>query len=135
MIYSTLINLHHKEYVQRLHYYTFAADLDIYVESCNTINELYNKLSFPKKTKDVNLSVYDHGNKWVKNFIKHTSCEWICKFDSRKGNSNQKWNNDKCRRECKKHQISEQDYMWKPAICSCENGKYLAIIIDNLVIM
>ena len=25
--------------------------------------------------------------------------------------------------------------MWKPAICSCENGKYLAIIIDNLVIM
>ena len=24
--------------------------------------------------------------------------------------------------------------MWNPALCSCENGKYLASIIDGLVI-
>ena len=28
--------------------------------------------------------------------IKHTSSEWRCEFDSRKFNSNQKWNNDNC---------------------------------------
>ena len=25
-------------------------------------------------------------------------------------------------------------YIWNPAICSCENGKYLASIIDDSVI-
>ena len=32
---------------------------------------------------------------------KHISWKCECKFDSRKCNSNQKWNNDKCRYECK----------------------------------
>ena len=32
---------------------------------------------------------------------KHISCECKCKFDGGKCNSNQKWNNDKCRCECK----------------------------------
>ena len=30
----------------------------------------------------------------------------------------------------KKHHICEKDYIWRP----CENGKYLANIIDDLVI-
>ena len=28
----------------------------------------------------------------------------------------------------------EKDYIWNPATCSCENGKYLAIIMDDSVI-
>ena len=28
----------------------------------------------------------------------------------------------------------EKDYIWNPTTCSCENGKYLASIIDDLVI-
>ena len=28
---------------------------------------------------------------------KHVSCECRCKFDGRKCNSNEQWNNDKCR--------------------------------------
>ena len=31
----------------------------------------------------------------------HMPCESKCKFDGRKCNSNQKWNNDKCWCECK----------------------------------
>ena len=30
---------------------------------------------------------------------KYTSCKCECKFDRKKCNSNQKWNNDKCRCE------------------------------------
>ena len=30
--------------------------------------------------------------------------------------------------------IYEKDYTWNPATCNCENGKYLASIIDDLVI-
>ena len=40
-----------------------------------------------------------------KTLTKHISCECKCKFDGRKCNSNQKWNNDKCRCECKKNII------------------------------
>ena len=56
------------------------------------------------------------------------------KFDGKKYNSNQWWNNDKCPFECKKHHICKKDYIWNPATCSCKNGKYLASIIDNSVI-
>ena len=34
---------------------------------------------------------------------KHISCKFKCKFDGRKCNSNQKYNNDKSRCKCKKH--------------------------------
>ena len=64
---------------------------------------------------------------------KDTSCECKIKFDGRKCNSNQKWNNDKCRWKCKKH-ICEMDYIWNTATCSCKNGRYFASIIDNSVI-
>ena len=37
----------------------------------------------------------------------------------------------KCQFECKKRHICEKDYIWKPAACGCENGKYLASIMDD----
>ena len=36
-----------------------------------------------------------------KTLIRHISSECKYKFDGRKWNSNQKWNDDKCRCECK----------------------------------
>ena len=30
---------------------------------------------------------------------------------------------------------AKKDYVWNPATCSCENGKYLASIRDNSAIM
>ena len=32
-----------------------------------------------------------------------------------------------------KHNICEKDYIWNPALCSCESRKYLASIIDDSV--
>ena len=65
---------------------------------------------------------------------KHVSCECKCNFDCRECNANQKWNNDKCRCECKKHHICVKDYIWNLATCSCKKYKYLASVIDNSVI-
>ena len=31
----------------------------------------------------------------------------------------------------KKIHASEKDYVWNPAICNCENGKYFASIMDD----
>ena len=46
----TLINLHFNEYTQGLHYYPFAVNLDRSTGSCNTLNNLSNKICAPSKT-------------------------------------------------------------------------------------
>ena len=64
-------------------------------KSCNTLNDLSNKVCVPHKTEDLNLSVFNMitGIK-LKILTKHISCECKCKFDGRKCNSNQWWNNN-----------------------------------------
>ena len=74
------------------------------------------------------------GKNESKVLTKDIPCKCKCKLDERKRNSNQKWNNDNCQYKCKKHHICEKDYIWNPATCSCENGKYLANIMDDSVI-
>ena len=54
---STLINLDPNEYNQELRYYPFAIKLDRCVGSCNTFNDLSNKVCIPNKTEDLNLTV------------------------------------------------------------------------------
>ena len=57
------------------------------VGSCNTLNDLYKKVCIPNMITEKNES---------KILTKDVSCECKCKFDERKCNSNQKWNNDEC---------------------------------------
>ena len=59
MIQPTLINLHPNEYSQEFHCYPFAVNLDRCVGSCNTLNDLSNKVCIPNKTEDLNLSVFN----------------------------------------------------------------------------
>ena len=54
-----LINLHPNEYSQEFHYYPVAVKLDRCVGSCNTINDLSNKVCVPNKTEHLNLSVFN----------------------------------------------------------------------------
>ena len=59
MIKPTLINLHPNEHSQEFRYYPFAVKLDRCVGSCNTLNDLSNKVCDPDKTDDLNLSVFN----------------------------------------------------------------------------
>ena len=58
MIQPTLINLHPNEYSQEFHYNLSAVKLDRCVGSCNTLNDLSNKICVPTKTEDLKLSVF-----------------------------------------------------------------------------
>ena len=69
-----------------------------------------------------------------KTLTRHISYECKCKVDGTKCNSNQQWNNNKCWCECKKHHICEKVYIWNASTSICENGKYLASIMDDSVI-
>ena len=54
-----LINLHPNEYTKRLRYYTFSVNLDRCVRSCNTVNDLSNKVCVPNEIEDWTLSVFN----------------------------------------------------------------------------
>ena len=59
IIQPTLINLHTNKYNQEFHYYPFAVKLDGCVGSCNTVNDLSNKICVPNKTEDLNIHVFN----------------------------------------------------------------------------
>ena len=82
-------------------------------------------------------NIYQNKTYTYISLTKLISCKCKCTFDGRKCNLNQKSNIIKCRCECKnleEYHVFEKDYIWKPATCTCEHGKYLTSIIDNSVI-
>ena len=137
MIQPTLINSHPNKYSQEFHYYPFVVKLDRCVGSCNTLNDLSNKVCVPNKTEDLNLSVFNMitGINESETLTKDISCKCKCSVGGKKCNSDQWWNNDKCRCEWEKNHVYEKDYVWNPATCLCENGKYLASIMDDSTII
>ena len=48
------------------------------------------------------------GTNESKTLTKHIWCECKCRFDRKKFNSNESWNNDKCWCKCKKTDICEK---------------------------
>ena len=84
-------------------YHLFAVNLDRCVGSCNSLNDLSNSVCIPTKIEDLKLCVFNMitGINESKTLIKHISCKCKCKFDGRKCNSNEKWNKNKFRCECK----------------------------------
>ena len=60
--------------------------LDRYFGSCNTLDDLSDKVFIPTKTEDLNLSVFNiiTGINESKILKKHVSFQCKCRFDARK---------------------------------------------------
>ena len=129
----TFINLRPNEYSQEFYYYPFAVKLGRCVGSFNTLNDLSKKVCVPNTMEDLNLGVFNMitGINKSKTLTKHISCKCKCKFDGRKCNSDQWWNNDKCWCECEKRHVCEKVYVWNHATCNCENENCLASIMND----
>ena len=93
MTQTTLINLHLNEHTQGLRYYAFAVNLDRCTGSCNTLNDLSNKVCVSNKTEALNLNVLNMitGINESKTLTKHTSYERKYKFHDSKCNLNWTW--------------------------------------------
>ena len=52
--------------------------------SCNAVDDLSTKIGIPRKTKDLNVNVFDTTTRIneVKTLVKHISCDCKCKFNS-----------------------------------------------------
>ena len=80
MIQPIVINLHPNKYSQEFHYYPFAVKLDRCVRSCNTLNDLSNKVCVPSKTEDLNLRLIKMVTRIneLKRLAKNISCKRKC---------------------------------------------------------
>ena len=58
-IQPTFSNLHPNKCSQEFHCYPFTAKLEKCVGSCNSLNDLSNKVCLPNETEDLNLSVFN----------------------------------------------------------------------------
>ena len=127
---ASLFDLDPNEYSQGSCSYPFTFNVDRSNRSCDTLSDLSKWLCDQKKTtKDLNLRFFNiiRGISESKTLTKHILFKCERKFDDRKYNSHQKWNNNKC--SCQKV------YLWNRATCSWENGKYLGSIIDNSAVI
>ena len=90
----TLIGLNPIE----LNYDPFITSLDIYKGSSHIVDDLGPKLCVPNKWKYINaiesnmITRINEG----KTSMKHILCDCKCKFEDKKCNSNQKWENNNC---------------------------------------
>ena len=125
-IQPTLNNLHPNEDNQEFHNFPFSVKLDRCVGSCNNLNDLSDKGCVPNKTEDLKLNVFNMiaGINASKTLKKIYRVNVNVNLMDKKCNSNQWWNNKRCRCECKKIHVCEKDYIWNPRKCICENRKY-----------
>ena len=71
--------------------------------SCNRINDPYAKLCVPDVVKNINVKVFNLMSKIneTRHIIWHETCKCICRLSASVCNNKQRWNEDKCRCECK----------------------------------
>ena len=119
MTQATLINLYLNECSQELHHYPFVVDLNMYVGTCSTLNDLSSRVCVLSEKKDLNFHVLNmiRGISISRIVTKHMSWKCECNFDSKKCNSNQKWNNNKCR--CEWKNLKDIVYVKKIYLESC----------------
>ena len=72
--------------------------------SCNNINDRYAKLCVPDVVKNINVKVFNLVSRTneTRHVEWHENCKYKCRLDSSVCNNNrQRWNENKCRWECK----------------------------------
>ena len=60
----------------------------------------------------------------------HKICKYICRLDKIICNNKQRWNEDKCRCECKELNykgVCDKGHVWNPINCECECDKSCSI--------
>ena len=96
--------------------------------SCNNTHDTYAKLSVPDVVKNMNIKVFNlmSRNNKTRHIKWHETCKFDCRLDAYVCNNNQRWNDDKCRYECKEvieKGICDRGFIWNPSNCQCECDK------------
>ena len=109
-------------------FYPFSDKINRCNDNCNNINDPYARICVSDITKKLNIKVFNLMARTNEiKFIKwHETCKCICTLDEIINNNKQRWNNDKCRCECKElidKGVCDEGFIWNPSNCQCECGK------------
>ena len=94
--------------------------------SCNNINDPYAKLCVPNVVKHLNVKVFNFMS-WsnqTKHIEWYKTCKSKCRLDASVCNNKQRWNEDKCRCECRE-ELSDLS-IGNPSNCNCECDNHVA---------
>ena len=100
--------------------------------SCNTINDTYTKLCVPDTIKNINIKVFNLMSRTngTRHIEWHKTCKCRCRLDASVCSIKQRWNEDKCRFECKElidRGMCDRGFIWNPSNCEYECDKLCGI--------
>ena len=107
-------------------FYPFSIKTSKCSGSCNNINDPYLKLCVPDVVKNLNVEVFNLMSRTIetRHAKWHETYKCKCRLDASVCNSKQRWNNDKCRCQCKElidKGISDKGVIWNPSHVMLEN--------------
>ena len=84
-------------------FYPYSIQINKCIGSCNNVNDPYAKLCVPDVVKNMNVKVFNLTSRTneTRHIMGHETCKCKCRLDTSVCNNEQRWNNDKCRCECK----------------------------------
>ena len=94
-----ILNVNSKEPV----FFTFSIRTSKYSGSCNNINDPYAELCVSDVVKNLNVKAFNLMSRTneTRHIEGHKTCKCKCRLDTHVCNNKQRWNDDKCRCECK----------------------------------
>ena len=112
-------------------FYPFSIKTSKCSGNCNNINDPYAKICVPDVVKDLNVKVFNLMSRTneTKKIKWHETCKCECRLNSIVCNDKQRWNNNKCRCECKEltHKgVWDKGMLviiWNPSNCECKCNK------------
>ena len=101
-------------------FYPFNIKVNKCSGNCNNINNPYAKICVLDTVKDLNVKVFNlmSRNNETRHIKWHKTCKCICRLDKIICISKQRWNEDKCRCECKElidKGVCDKGYVWNPS--------------------
>ena len=94
--------------------------------SCNTLDNLIEKLRVPNIIKGLNMKVYNILTMLneTRTVLWHESCKCVCKLNSSVCNNKQIYNSNTCRCDCNEDFSGiincAKGYTWNPSTCECQ---------------
>ena len=93
-----------------------------------TVSIFHMQMCVPDIVKNLNVKVFNLMSRTseARHIEWHETCKRKCRLDSSVCNSKQRWNDDKCRFECKElidKGVLEKGSIWNPSTCKCECDK------------
>ena len=84
-------------------FYPYSIKINKCKGSYNTINDAYAKLCVPDTINNINVRVFNLMSRTneARHIEWHKTCKCKCRLDESVCNNKQRWNEDKCRCECK----------------------------------